>query len=156
TRRSDSIRQGCQSAGVFKWIARSDQPPDAIELESLESEQGCAEMRLVRRIERSAKQTDSHAGRVRRQQALENTNVRGVHGRGRPLPWIRYLKVVSWSTPTGPRACMRPVAMPISAPKPNSPPSANCVDALCNTIAESTSRRNLSAACWSSVMMASV
>ena len=28
--------------------------------------------------------------------------------------------------PTGPRACSRPVAMPISAPKPNSPPSANC------------------------------
>ena len=81
TRRSDSIRQGCQSAGVFKWIARSDQPPDAIELESLESEQGCAEMRLVRRIERPAKQTDSHAGRVRRQQALENTKFLGFHGR---------------------------------------------------------------------------
>jgi hypothetical protein len=25
--------------------------------------------------------------------------------------------------------------MPISAPKPNSPPSANCVEALCSTIA---------------------
>ena len=34
---------------------------------------------------------------------------------------------------------MRPVAMPISAPKPNSPPSANWVEALCSTIAESTS-----------------
>ena len=31
---------------------------------------------------------------------------------------------------------MRPVAMPISAPKPNSPPSANWVEALCRTIAE--------------------
>ena len=30
---------------------------------------------------------------------------------------------------------MRPVAMPISAPKPNSPPSANCVEALWSTIA---------------------
>jgi len=39
-------------------------------------------------------------------------------------------------------------AMPISAPKPNSPPSANWVEALCSTIAESTwplriSRRGL-------------
>ena len=32
--------------------------------------------------------------------------------------------------------------MPISAPKPNSPPSANWVEALCSTIAESTSSRN--------------
>ena len=52
-----------------------------------------------------------------------------------PVPRMRYLNVVSCSTPTGPRACMRPVAMPISAPKPNSPPSANWVEALCSTIA---------------------
>ena len=51
------------------------------------------------------------------------------------------LEVQSCSTPTGPRACMRPVAMPISAPKPNSPPSANWVEALCRTMAESTSSR---------------
>ena len=31
---------------------------------------------------------------------------------------------------------MRPVAIPISAPNPNSPPSANWVEALCRTIAE--------------------
>ena len=58
------------------------------------------------------------------------------HGRVCPLPRTRYLKLVSCSTPTGPRACSLPVAMPISAPKPNSPPSANCVEALCSTIAE--------------------
>ena len=34
------------------------------------------------------------------------------------------------SSATGPRACSRPVAMPISAPMPNSPPSANWVEAL--------------------------
>ena len=81
-----------------------------------------------------------------------------ARGQGRvcPSPRMRYLKVVSCSTPTGPRACMRPVAMPISAPKPNSPPSANCVEALCSTIAESTSRRNLSATFWSAVTIASV
>ena len=32
--------------------------------------------------------------------------------------------------------------MPISPPKPNSPPSANCVEALWSTMALSTSRRN--------------
>jgi hypothetical protein len=40
---------------------------------------------------------------------------------------------------TGPRACSLPVAMPISAPNPNSPPSANWVEALCSTMALSTS-----------------
>src|SRR5580704_15301019 len=78
------------------------------------------------------------------------------YGRVCPLPWMRYLKLVNCSTPTGPRACSLPVAMPISAPKPNSPPSANCVEALCRTIAESTSRRNFSAAFLSSVTIASV
>ena len=72
------------------------------------------------------------------------------------VPRTRYLKLVSCSTPTGPRACMRPVAMPISAPKPNSPPSANWVEALCSTIAESTSARKRSAAAASSVTIASV
>ncbi len=42
-----------------------------------------------------------------------------------PSPVTRYLKLVSCSAPTGPRACILPVAMPISAPIPNSPPSAN-------------------------------
>ena len=50
----------------------------------------------------------------------------GVHaGRIWPLPRTTYLKLVSCSTPTGPRACSRPVEMPTSAPMPNSPPSAN-------------------------------
>ena len=48
--------------------------------------------------------------------------------------------------PTGPRAWKRSVEMPISAPMPNSPPSANCVEALCSTMALSTSRRKRSAA----------
>jgi hypothetical protein len=46
-------------------------------------------------------------------------------GRTWPVPCTKYLKLVSCSTPTGPRACILPVAMPISAPMPNSPPSAN-------------------------------
>src|SRR5712691_2051511 len=64
----------------------------------------------------------------------------GGHGRVCPEPRTWYLKVQSCSTPTGPRAWNRPVA------KPNSPPSANWVEALWSTIAESTSLRNRSAA----------
>ena len=71
---------------------------------------------------------------------------RRAHGRVWPEPRTRYLNEVSCSTPTGPRACMRPVAMPISAPKPNSPPSANWVEALWSTMAESTSAMKRSAA----------
>src|SRR5258707_15468986 len=78
------------------------------------------------------------------------------HGRVCPLPRTTYLKVVSCSAPTGPRACILPVPMPISAPMPNSPPSANCVEALCITIAESRAERNRCAALASSVTMESV
>src|SRR5689334_8849986 len=78
------------------------------------------------------------------------------HGLIWPVPRTTYLKVVSCSAPTGPRACILPVPMPISAPMPNSPPSANCVDALCITIAESSPDRNRSAAAASSVTIDSV
>ena len=37
---------------------------------------------------------------------------------------------MSWSRPIGPRGWSLFVDMPTSAPKPNSPPSANCVEAL--------------------------
>ena len=37
---------------------------------------------------------------------------------------------MSWSIPIGPRGWSLPVDIPTSAPKPNSPPSANCVEAL--------------------------
>jgi hypothetical protein len=46
--------------------------------------------------------------------------------------------------------------MPISAPMPNSPPSANCVEALCSTIALSTRDRNAPRAAASSVTIDSV
>jgi len=63
----------------------------------------------------------------RREVALHAPKRRSSDGHGLicPVPRTRYLKLVSCSTPTGPRACSLPVAMPISAPKPNSPPSAN-------------------------------
>ena len=52
----------------------------------------------------------------------------------------RYLKLSTVARrPTGPRAWNLPVAMPISPPKPNSPPSANWVEALCSRMALSIS-----------------
>ena len=45
---------------------------------------------------------------------------------------------VSSGSPSGPRACSFCVEMPISAPKPNSPPSVNRVEALTRTAAAST------------------
>ena len=64
------------------------------------------------------------------------------HPRTWPVPRTTFLYVVSPSSATGPRAWRRPVAMPISPPKPNSPPSANWVEALWRTIAESTPAMN--------------
>jgi hypothetical protein len=81
TRGSDSLGQWCKVAGVFKRITGGHQPPDAVEPQSLEREQGCREMRLVRRVEGSAKQANPHAGRVRRQEALGNGGFLRTHGR---------------------------------------------------------------------------
>ncbi len=63
---------------------------------------------------------------------------------------------VSSASPIGPRACIFCVEMPISAPKPNSPPSVNRVEALTMTAAESTRAVNRRAACRSRVTIASV
>ena len=52
-----------------------------------------------------------------------------------PLPLTTYLKLVKCSAPTGPRTCNLSVEIPISAPNPNSPPSANWVEAFCRIIA---------------------
>mmetsp|Transcript_4609 Transcript_4609/g.16360 ORF Transcript_4609/g.16360 Transcript_4609/m.16360 type:complete len:205 (-) Transcript_4609:881-1495(-) len=73
-----------------------------------------------------------------------------------PFPRNSHLVVSNPSTPTGPRACMRDVEMPTSAPRPNRNPSLNRVDALWNTHAESTLRKNSSARALSFVMMQSV
>ena len=47
-----------------------------------------------------------------------------------PFPYIVYLVVVSSLSPMGPRAWSFAVEMPISAPKPNSPPSVKRVEAF--------------------------
>lgn len=63
---------------------------------------------------------------------------------------------VSSGSPIGPRACSFWVEMPISAPKPNSPPSVNRVEALTITAAASTRATNSRAAACESVTIASV
>src|SRR4029077_9395291 len=71
-----------------------------------------------------------------------------------PSPRTMYLYEVISTSAIGPRACSFWLEMPISVPKPNSPPSAKRVDALTITHAESTSLMNRSAAAASSVMIA--
>src|SRR5439155_6567998 len=73
-----------------------------------------------------------------------------------PSPRTMYLYEVISTSAIGPRACSFWLEMPISAPKPNSPPSAKRVEALTMTHAESTSREKRSAADGSSVTIASV
>src|SRR5690606_5940307 len=55
-----------------------------------------------------------------------------------PSPVTNHFSVTNFSKANGPRACNFCVEMPISAPKPNSPPSVNRVDALEYTAAAST------------------
>ena len=118
---------------VLQRIAGRHQQPDGIELQPLQRLQRHQPMPLMRRIEAAAEQPDAHAGaaamrqrrdvdrrRVARpasagglaQRAMATTREQVAdshHGRTWPLPRTRYLKLVSCSTPTGPRACILPV-----------------------------------------------
>ena len=74
-----------------------------------------------------------------------------------PSPSTTYFCVVSPLEPDGPaRVQLVGPEMPISAPRPYSKPSANCVLALTITLAESTSRRKRWAWLHCSVTMLSV
>lgn len=59
-----------------------------------------------------------------------SVSARTGHGRTCPSPERMNFVDVSAVSPIGPRACNFWVEMPISAPKPNSPPSVNRVDAF--------------------------
>ena len=133
--------------GVLQRVLRRDEPPHPVELQPLQRVERHHVVAAMGGIEGPAKEADPLAIAEGR---------RADHGLIWPLPRTWYLKVVSCSRPTGPRAWSLPVAMPISAPKPNSPPSANWVEALCSTIALSTSARKRSAAALSAVTIASV
>src|SRR5690554_6821407 len=56
-----------------------------------------------------------------------------------PSPNTTYFCDVNPSSPTGPRACILSVEIPISAPRPYSKPSAKRVEAFTITELESTS-----------------
>src|SRR4051794_25523470 len=125
---ADAFAKRRQPARVLQRIGRRHQPPDAVEVEPFHRQQTGGEMRLMRRIEGAAEQPDTHAASIRgefdylpRKPRRRSGRV-AAHGRVCPVPRTRYLKLVSCSAPTGPRACSLPVATPISAPKPNSPP----------------------------------
>ncbi len=73
-----------------------------------------------------------------------------------PAPVTTYFVEVISGRPIGPRAWSFWVEMPISAPKPNSPPSVKRVDALTSTAAESTAATKRRAAACEPVTIASV
>src|SRR5579872_2167946 len=136
--------------GRLERILRRHQPPHLVEPEPPQRLKAQLYVAAMGRIERAAEQADA----ARRRMADAERGER--QGRTWPSPRTTYLKLVSCSAPTGPRGGSRPVEMPISAPMPNSPPSANWVEALIRTIALSTSFKNFSAAVFSSVTIASV
>src|SRR5690606_30984886 len=155
--RPDAVGQRWQCVVVLERVAGRHQQPDPVEAESPQALQGHQAMALMGRIEAAAEEADAHAiGRQRQAGDVGIQLRRGTQGRVCPWPCTKYLNEQSCSSPTGPRAWNLPVAMPISPPKPNSPPSANCVEALCMTMAESTSERKRCTAAASSAMMASV
>src|SRR5210317_238571 len=73
-----------------------------------------------------------------------------------PLLEISYLYETNCSKPTGPLGGSVFVDMPTSPPKPNSPPSANCVEVLCIAIELLTFFKNLLAVFLFLVIMESV
>src|SRR3984893_13162839 len=144
-------RERCHAGNRLQRVLWRDEPPHLVELEALQGEQAQMQMSAMGRVERTTQQADA-AMPARSRPAL----TRGGQGRSRPLPRTKYLEVVSSAAPTGPRGGRRWVELPISAPMPNSPPSANWVEALTSTMALSTSRRKRSATAVSSVTIASV
>ena len=61
---------------------------------------------------------------------LYKNNIEKIYSLIWPSPLITYFVVVSSLIPIGPRACSFCVEIPISPPKPNSPPSENLVEAF--------------------------
>src|SRR5208282_5822015 len=66
-RRGDAFLQRRQLVLRLERIARSDQPPDAIEPQAPERQPSDEHMAFVGRVERTAEQADAHARRERRQ-----------------------------------------------------------------------------------------
>src|SRR5690606_25682297 len=95
-----------------------------VEAEVLPQFPGGAQVPDMDRVEGAAKDADAHG-----------------YCRMSPSPSTIHFWLVSPSRPTGPRAWILSVEMPISAPRPYSKPSAKRVEALTITELESTSVR---------------
>jgi hypothetical protein len=54
----DSLRHGGQQPRILERIARADEPPDPIEMETFHGEQACGTMPGMRRVETAAKKAD--------------------------------------------------------------------------------------------------
>ena len=91
---------------LFQRIAGRHDPPDLREIQPLQRRLADKPVCAVRGIERAAEKSDPHSvSRGRRPQIRIGYPVRRDHaGRVCPSPRTTYLKVVSCSTPTGPRA----------------------------------------------------
>src|SRR5918999_4080783 len=147
-RRGEAVREARHATGSLERILGRDQPPHAVEPQAPEGLDADRAVPRVRRVEGAAEQPDPRLPLAARllawpQRPVDAGDRSPLRHAGRiwPLPRTTYLKLVSCSTPTGPRACRRLVEMPTSAPMPNSPPSANWVEALCMTMALSTAAR---------------
>src|SRR4249919_3133587 len=106
---------GCQrlhAVVALQRVLRRDQPPHFVEAEAFQRFEADMTVAFVRGIERAAEQADA-AARIARH--ARHRVVRGNQGLSVPLPRTIFLYVVSSTSPTGPRACMRLVEMPISA-----------------------------------------
>lgn len=131
------LLQARHAIAALQRVLRAHQPPDLVQSQTLQGLDADMAVALMGRIERAAQQPDAQDRCRSRRRRVERDKERQrpppdplVHwpaqtGRTWPSPRTTYLNVVNCSTPTGPRACRRPVAIPISAPMPNSPPSAN-------------------------------
>ena len=117
--RGQTLPVGQQVRRRLERVARRYQPPHLVQSQPRQGPARDEEVALMGGVEGTAEQTDRAAAGMRQQREIRR------QGRVWPLPRTTYLKVVSCSSATGPRACSRLVEMPISAPIPNSPPSAN-------------------------------
>ena len=138
--------------GVLQGVLRRDEPPDPVEIEALQRIERHGAVAAMGRIERAAEQADALAVAEWR----DHDGRMIVIGRVCPVPRDLVFEGGELLEADRPPRMQPPVAMPISAPKPNSPPSANCVEALWSTMALSTSARKRSARLRSSVTIASV
>src|SRR5262249_31770944 len=108
-RRGHALAKVRQLARLLERIARTDEPPNLIEPEPLYGGEADLAGALMGWIERAAEETNAHMGGRHRHPQVRGGRPSplaslGAQGRIWPEPCTMYLKLVSCSTPTGPRA----------------------------------------------------